>query len=102
MIDTWITALEGYAAQAEGEEGKDEFDGNIFSDENHLHFGKGQTETTLELQPGIHTIQLVFDGPAPDNEPLTLAGAEQGHLATTFQGVTGNVEFDQLGSRLLK
>lgn len=25
-----------------------------------LHFGKGQTETTLELAPGKHTLQLVF------------------------------------------
>ena len=25
-----------------------------------LHFGKGQTETTLNLPPGKHTLQLVF------------------------------------------
>ncbi|MGL4610390.1 MAG: DUF4399 domain-containing protein [Trueperaceae bacterium] len=25
-----------------------------------LHFGKGQTETTLELAPGEHTLQLMF------------------------------------------
>jgi hypothetical protein len=25
-----------------------------------LHFGKGQTETTLNLTPGKHTLQLVF------------------------------------------
>lgn len=25
-----------------------------------LHFGKGQTETTLALKPGTHTLQLVF------------------------------------------
>jgi len=29
------------------------------ADANHLHFGKGQTETTLELKPGKHTLQLV-------------------------------------------
>lgn len=28
--------------------------------ENIRHFGKGQTETTLELAPGKHTLQLVF------------------------------------------
>lgn len=28
-------------------------------DEKHLHFGKGQTETVLELAPGKHTLQLV-------------------------------------------
>ena len=25
-----------------------------------LHFGKGQTETTLDLPPGTHTLQLVL------------------------------------------
>ena len=29
------------------------------ADAQHLHFGKGQTETTLELKPGKHTLQLV-------------------------------------------
>ena len=32
----------------------------IISDENHLHFGKGQTEATLELAPGEHTLQLLL------------------------------------------
>lgn len=31
----------------------------IPNDANHLHFGKGQTETTLELPPGKHTLQLL-------------------------------------------
>jgi Domain of unknown function (DUF4399) len=26
----------------------------------HVHFGKGQTETTIELEPGKHTLQLVL------------------------------------------
>jgi hypothetical protein len=30
------------------------------TDEHHLHFGKGQTEVTLDLPPGPHTLQLVF------------------------------------------
>ena len=29
-------------------------------DAQHIHFGKGQTETELELAPGKHTLQLVF------------------------------------------
>ena len=29
-------------------------------DDNHKHFGKGQTEVTLELAPGTHTLQLVL------------------------------------------
>jgi hypothetical protein len=32
----------------------------IPSDRNHLHFGAGETETTLELPPGKHTLQLVM------------------------------------------
>ena len=28
--------------------------------DNVLHFGKGQTETELTLEPGEHTLQLVF------------------------------------------
>ena len=32
----------------------------IPNDRNHLHFGGGQTETTLELPPGQHTLQLVM------------------------------------------
>jgi hypothetical protein len=28
--------------------------------ENIIHFGGGQTETTLELEPGKHTLQLVL------------------------------------------
>ena len=30
----------------------------IPKDEQHLHFGGGQTETTLKLLPGTHTLQL--------------------------------------------
>lgn len=30
------------------------------SDEHHLHFGGGQTEVTLELAPGPHTLQLLL------------------------------------------
>jgi hypothetical protein len=32
----------------------------IPSDDHHQHFGGGQTETTLELGPGTHTLQLVM------------------------------------------
>ena len=30
------------------------------SDERHVHFGGGQTETSLKLTPGKHTLQLVL------------------------------------------
>lgn len=32
----------------------------IPSDDNHRHFGGGQTELTLELAPGTHTLQLLL------------------------------------------
>ncbi|HKE93776.1 MAG TPA: DUF4399 domain-containing protein [Povalibacter sp.] len=35
-------------------------DAPIPADANHVHFGKGQTETTLELKPGKHTLQLLL------------------------------------------
>ena len=31
----------------------------IPTDENHIHFGMGQTETTLDLEPGVYTLQLL-------------------------------------------
>ena len=30
----------------------------IPKDEHHVHFGNGQTETTIKLAPGKHTLQL--------------------------------------------
>ncbi len=30
------------------------------ADEHNIHFGKGQTETTLTLPPGKHTLQLLL------------------------------------------
>ena len=32
----------------------------VMSDEQHIHFGKGQTETELVLSPGEHTLGLQF------------------------------------------
>ena len=32
----------------------------IPADANHKHFGGGQTEVTLELPPGTHTLQLLL------------------------------------------
>ena len=32
----------------------------IPADGNHIHFGKGQTEATVELKPGQHTLQLIL------------------------------------------
>lgn len=38
----------------------EDYDGPITADAQHLHFGKGQTEATIELTPGQHTLQHVF------------------------------------------
>ncbi len=32
----------------------------IPADDQHKHFGKGQTETELSLPPGVHTLSLQF------------------------------------------
>ncbi|MEM6565711.1 MAG: DUF4399 domain-containing protein [Pseudomonadota bacterium] len=44
----------------EGEFGDEEYELNIPADDNHVHFGGGQTETTIELPTGQHTLQLVL------------------------------------------
>lgn len=44
----------------EGEDGADELSNGIPSDDNHLHFGGGQTETVVDLPAGQHTLQLVL------------------------------------------
>lgn len=48
------------------------FDEEIPSDKNYLHFGGGQTETTLELPPGKHTLQLLLGDHEhiPHNPPV--------------------------------
>lgn len=35
-------------------------DENVPADENHIHFGGGQTETSIDLAPGKHTLQLLL------------------------------------------
>lgn len=44
----------------QGEFGAEEFVLAYPADENHRHFGGGQTEVTLELPPGTHTLQLAL------------------------------------------
>ena len=57
----------------EGEDGEEELIFSIPADENHKHFGKGQTEVTLELPAGSHTLQLVLGDKdhIPHNPPVT-------------------------------
>lgn len=56
----------------EGEDGADELAYGLPSDENHMHFGGGQTEVTLDLPPGEHTLQLVLGdaGHVPHATPI--------------------------------
>ena len=44
----------------------------IPADKNHLHFGKGQTETQLNLPSGRHTLQLLLGNymHVPHEKPL--------------------------------
>ena len=44
----------------EGEDGSAELSQGIPADENHIHFGGGQTQFTLDLEPGSHSLQLVL------------------------------------------
>ena len=46
-------------ALGQGEDGAAELTEAIPADDHHVHFGGGQTETTLDLAPGEHTLQLV-------------------------------------------
>jgi hypothetical protein len=44
----------------------------IPSDDNHRHFGGGQTEAMIELSPGTHTLQLLLGDEAhvPHDPPI--------------------------------
>ncbi|NVO56164.1 DUF4399 domain-containing protein [Rhodobacteraceae bacterium B1Z28] len=56
----------------EGEDGADELAYGLPSDDNHIHFGGGQTEVTLDLPAGQHTLQLVLGdaGHVPHATPI--------------------------------
>ena len=47
-------------------------DQEIPNDRNHLHFGAGETEATIELPPGRHTLQLLMgdDRHVPHKPPV--------------------------------
>lgn len=49
-----------------------DFSAPIPADENHIHFGAGQTEAVVELPPGTHTLQLVLGDHLhrPHNPPV--------------------------------
>jgi len=46
----------------------------LAANEHSLHFGKGQTETSLTLPPGKHTLQLVFaDSTHTPHDPAVIS-----------------------------
>ena len=47
-------------------------DEEIPADKNHVHFGKGQTETRITLPTGTHTLQLLLadHNHVPHNPPV--------------------------------
>lgn len=58
-------------------------DENIPMDDNHVHFGGGQTETMIDLPPGSHTLQLLLGDmnhlphiPAVFSEKITITVTE--------------------------
>ena len=60
LIDTTLTPAQMHYA--------------IPKDATHLHFGKGQTETTVTLPPGKHTLQVVMgDGTHELHNPPVLS-----------------------------
>ncbi|QFT91614.1 hypothetical protein FIU86_02090 [Roseovarius sp. THAF9] len=61
------------APLGEGPDGEEELQSAIPSDENHVHFGGGQTQVELDLEPGEHTLQLVLGdmNHVPHDPPVT-------------------------------
>lgn len=46
----------------------------IPADEQHRHFGKGQTEASIELAPGTHTLRLLLgDGMHVPHKPVVMS-----------------------------
>ncbi|MGX0875439.1 hypothetical protein ACSSV4_000111 [Roseovarius sp. MBR-154] len=56
----------------EGPGGAEELNTSLPADENHIHFGGGQTQVSLDLAPGQHTLQLVVGdmNHVPHNPPV--------------------------------
>ena len=56
----------------EGPDDADMTETGLYADDNHKHYGGGQTETVLELPAGTHTLQLVLGDlfHVPHNPPV--------------------------------
>lgn len=64
--------LSNRVAFGEGADDAEMTETGIFADDNHRHFGGGQTEVTLDLPAGEHTLQLVLGDlyHVPHNPPV--------------------------------
>jgi len=49
-----------YTSLAQHVENLPDLDKPIPADDQHIHFGNGQTEALIELTPGTHTLQLLL------------------------------------------
>ena len=58
-------------------------------DEQHVHFGKGQTEASVTLSPGKHTLQLVLGdwSHIPHKTPVM-----SDRITVTVEGTTASVK----------
>lgn len=70
-VDKPNTGHHHLIVNADAPSGED-LDYSIPADENYIHFGGGQTETTLDLPAGRHTLQLMLGdmNHIPHNPPV--------------------------------
>lgn len=51
-----------------------DFSQSVPADDNHIHFGGGQTETEIDLAPGTHTLWLILgDGMHVPHDPPVMS-----------------------------
>jgi hypothetical protein len=63
----------------------------IPNDKNHLHFGLGQTETTIDLPPGTHTLQLLMgDASHIPHDPPVMSKKITIHVRATDPSVAAS------------
>lgn len=55
-----LSSSTGLAGDTPAPDGAEELEYGLPADENHVHFGGGQTEVSLDLALGQHTLQLVL------------------------------------------
>lgn len=65
----------------QGPDDKDMMEYGIISDAHNIHYGKGQTQTTLKLAPGKHTIQLLLG----DLNHIPIKGMESAYITITVE-----------------